>query len=63
MSDAPTPGSPEEMIETGYVTIMRGLFRLREAGDYEEAQKQVAVLVNLFLQDKMELMKKTGKII
>ena len=63
MSEAPIPGSPDEMIEDGYALICRGLFRLKEAGEYIDAQFAVATLVSLFLEDKMELMKKTGKII
>ena len=62
-SAAPALGSPESLIENGFVLICQGIFQLEKAGRAEDAQHELARVVNLFLADKMRLIKKTGKII
>lgn len=63
MSKAPEPGSPEKLIEDGYAMISQGLYRLYEANRHVDAQYELATLVSLFLEDKLRVMKITGKII
>lgn len=58
MSNAPVPGSPEDLIEQGFVMISRGIFRLMEAERFSDAEAELSKLVTLFTEDHLRLYKK-----
>ncbi len=55
--EAVQAASPETLIEEGYALAMRGIYRLKQAGEHKEVEDHLHTLVRLFREDWLEAKK------
>lgn len=51
----------QKLFEDGFASISLGAYKLREAGNYQDAYDELGHVIYLFMEDRQEL-RKTGKV-